>query len=161
VLFSSGDDGDEFTTVGVVSPDYPASSPWVTSVGGTSLAVGGNGRQTGQWGWSTARSFLCNQTLVDEQGCDASQLSGNSSIQDVLPAGKLDQSRADFANSIDPSDGFLYTTRIIDYEGPEQACDTTGDCTTRNVALNARRGYDNMTGLGAPTAGFVPALARR
>jgi subtilase family serine protease len=286
VLFSSGDGGDEFTTAGVVSPDYPASSPWVTSVGGTSLAVGSNGQRTGEWGWSTARSFLCNQTMVDEQGCTSDQLnqwlpvdlaldggagggtsydypqpfyqkgvvprslstvnagqtgpngvvgnqpmrvepdisldadpatgflegetqtfpdgvyydqyriggtslssplfagvlarvdqqrgssigfanpalyslSGTSSIQDVLPAGKLDQSRADFANSIDASDGFLFSTRIIDYEGPEQACTTTGACTTRNVALNARRGYDNMTGLGAPTTGFVPALARR
>jgi subtilase family serine protease len=286
VLFSSGDDGDEFTTVGVVSPDYPASSPWVTSVGGTSLAIGSNGQRTGEWGWSTARSFLCNQTMVDEQGCTSDQLnqwlpidlaldggsgggtsydypqpnyqkgvvprslstvnagqtgpngvvgnqpmrvepdisldadpatgflegitqtfpdgvyydqyriggtslssplfagvlarvdqqrgssigfvnpalyslSGSSSIGDVLPAGKLDQSRADFANSLDPSDGFLFTTRIIDYEGPEQVCDDTGACTTRNVALNARRGYDNMTGLGVPTSGFVQALAGR
>ena len=88
-------------------------------------------------------------------------LSGGSPIQDVLPAGKLDQSRADFANSLDPTDGFLFTTRIIDYEGPEQVCDDTGACTSRNVALNVRRGYDNMTGLGVPTAGFVQALARR
>ncbi|HEY1509661.1 MAG TPA: S53 family peptidase [Solirubrobacteraceae bacterium] len=287
VLFSSGDDGDEFTTVGTVSPDYPASSPWVTSVGGTSLSVGANGRTAGEFGWSTARSFLCNQTLVDEQGCTSDQLnqwlpidlaldggsgggtsydypqpfyqrgvvpnalstanagitgpngvvgnqpmrvepdisldadpatgylegetqtfpngvfydqyriggtslsspllagvlarvdqqrgssvgfanpalyslSGGSSISDVLPAGKLDQSRSDFANSLDPSDGFLFTTRIIDYEGPEQFCDPTSNvCSTRNVALNVRRGYDNMTGLGAPTTGFVQALARR
>jgi hypothetical protein len=28
VMFSSGDDGDEFTTVGQVTPDYPASSPF-------------------------------------------------------------------------------------------------------------------------------------
>ena len=40
------------------------------------------------------------------------------------PAGKQDQSRADYANSIDSSDGFLYTTRIIDYEGQEQFCTT-------------------------------------
>ena len=41
VFFSSGDDGDE--TGGVAgatpTPDWPASSPWVTAVGGTSLGV--------------------------------------------------------------------------------------------------------------------------
>ena len=38
------------------------------------------------------------------------------------PAGKQDQSRADYANSLDPIEGLLYPTRIIDYEGPEQYC---------------------------------------
>ena len=41
MFFSSGDDGDE--TGGVAgatpTPDWPASSPWVTAVGGTSLGV--------------------------------------------------------------------------------------------------------------------------
>lgn len=37
VLFSSGDDGDEYTTIGQVAADYPASSPWATAVGGTTL----------------------------------------------------------------------------------------------------------------------------
>ena len=58
-----------------------------------------------------------------------------------------------------PARGLLYTTRIIDYEGQEQYCTSTGACSTRNVALNATPGYDNMTGLGAPAAGFVSALA--
>ena len=53
VLFSSGDNGDEFTTLGFTSADYPASSPWVTAVGGTSLEVGAAGQRTGETGWST------------------------------------------------------------------------------------------------------------
>ncbi len=40
ILFSSGDNGDESTTMGYVTADYPASSPNVISVGGTSLLVG-------------------------------------------------------------------------------------------------------------------------
>jgi hypothetical protein len=78
----------------------------------------------------------------------------------VLPAGKQDQSRADFANEIDNSQGILFSTRISDYEGPEQFCDTNNVCTTRNVALNVSRGYDKMTGLGVGTSGFVRALGR-
>ncbi len=280
VLFSSGDNGDEFTTVGEVSPDYPASSPYSTAVGGTTLQIGSDGSRIGEFGWSTARSFFCNADNVAAGGCTASQegtwlpidlaldggsgggtsyvydqpayqagvvptslselrgsapmrvvpdismeadpatgmlvgetqtfpdgtyydqyriggtsvasplfagviaradeaagqslgflnpslysLSGDSgALYDVGPAGKQDQSRADFANSIDSSDGFLYTTRIIDYEGQEQFCPAptkkvpTPTCTTQNVALNTANGYDNMTGLGAPNDGFVAAL---
>jgi subtilase family serine protease len=88
-------------------------------------------------------------------------LSGNSrAVFDVGPAGKQDQSRADFANSIDASEGKLFWTRIIDYEGPEQFCSSATVCATQNVALNATAGYDNMTGLGAPNSGLVAALAK-
>ena len=275
VLFSSGDSGDEYTTVGQVAADYPASSPYATAVGGTTLQIGSNGQRLGEFGWSTARSFLCNATYQAAGGCTASQnnqwlpidlaldggsgggtsqvypqpfwqqgvvpaslsevngatpmrvepdismegdpgtgmlvgetqvfpdgtyydeyriggtsvasplmagviaradsqassalgfvnpalysFAGNSSVlYDVQNAGKQDQSRADYANSVDASQGLLYTTRIIDYEGAEQYCTSTGACSTRNVALHATGGYDNMTGLGAPAAGFVGALA--
>jgi subtilase family serine protease len=278
VLFSSGDSGDEFTTVGLNSPDYPASSPYSTAVGGTTLQIGSAGQRLGEFGWSTARSFLCNATYVALGGCSSSQegswlpidlaldggsgggtsyvypqpsyqagvvpaslselrgstpmrvepdismeadpatgmlvgetqtfpngtyydqyriggtsvasplfagvvarademagrslgflnpalysLAGNSSaIYDVGPAGKQDQSRADYANSIDSSQGILDSTRIIDYQGPEQFCSTSKkgvtSCSSQNVALNTAKGYDNMTGLGAPNSGFVPAL---
>lgn len=40
ITFSSGDNGDESQNVGFVTADYPASSPNVVSVGGTSLLVG-------------------------------------------------------------------------------------------------------------------------
>ena len=39
VYFSSGDSGDETANFGFASTDWPASSPWVTSVGGTALGV--------------------------------------------------------------------------------------------------------------------------
>ena len=276
VTFSSGDDGDEFTTMGVTTPDYPASSPFATAVGGTTLQVAKNGSRMGEYGWSTARSFLCNSTEITAGACTTSQLDkwlpidlaldggsgggtsyaytqpsyqagvvptklselrgstpmrvepdismdgdpatgmlvgetqtfpngvfydqyriGGTSVAsplfagviartdqtlgrplgflnptmyslagkakaifDVGPAGNQDQSRADFANSLDSSAGMLFTTRIIDYEGAEQFCSSATDCTTQNVALNATAGYDNMTGLGAPNAGFVNQLVK-
>ena len=60
LFFSSGDSGDE--TGGdpgaTPTPDWPASSPWVTAVGGTSLGVdAGNGRQL-EFGWETTKSNL-------------------------------------------------------------------------------------------------------
>src|SRR3989442_8810532 len=40
ICFSSGDNSDESRVQGYTRPDWPASSPYVTAVGGTSLAVG-------------------------------------------------------------------------------------------------------------------------
>jgi subtilase family serine protease len=275
VLFSSGDWEDNFTLTGVVAPTYPASSPWATGVGGTTLKVSATGQRFGELGWSTARSFLCNSTFQALGGCTDAQagtwtpinlaLDGGSgggtsfvylqpfyqagvvptslsnangstpmrvepdismdadpatgmlvgetqtfpngvyydqyriggtslsspllagviaradqatghplgflnpslyalyghsgALYDVLPAGKQDQSRADFANSIGPGDGFLYSTRIIDYEGQQQFCDAEAHCTTRDLSLHTAPGYDNMTGLGSPGEQFLSQLA--
>jgi len=276
VLFSSGDSGDEFTTAGIVSADYPASSPWATAVGGTSLEIGSAGQRLGEYGWSTARSFYCNSTYEAAGGCTAAQLGqwmpidealdggsgggtsvnyaqpfyqrgivpaalserngptpmrvepdvsmeadpatgmlvgetqqfpdgtyydqyriGGTSVASPLLAGVIaradqnrrfpigflnpalyslyhrpgalydvqgthqDMTRADYANSLDASQGFLYSTRIVDYEGQEQYCDVNNVCTTRNVAINTAPGYDSMTGLGAPGAAFVQSLSWR
>jgi subtilase family serine protease len=72
VQFSSGDEGDNFELLGVSTPDYPPSSPYVTAVGGTSLQVGPTGQRTGEVGWYTGRSVLCTANLVGfTAGCTA------------------------------------------------------------------------------------------
>ncbi len=275
VMFSSGDGGDEFTTLGFVAPAYPASSPWATAVGGTTLQVGENRQRLGEFGWSTARSFLCNEAYVSVGGCTDAQLGtwmpidlaldggsgggtstvyqqpsyqagvvptslsqingsqpmrvvpdismdadpatgelvgetytfpdgahysqerwggtslasplfagvvaradeaaghalgflnpllyslyGNGgALYDILPAGKQDESRADYVNGLNASQGTLYSTRIIDYQGEEQFCTPSGSCATRLVALHTATGYDNMTGLGSPGEDFVGSLS--
>lgn len=53
VYFASGDDGDNMAVVGARSAGFPDSSPWVTSVGGTSLAIGSNGQYLWEAGWGT------------------------------------------------------------------------------------------------------------
>jgi len=64
VFFSSGDNGDETNgdpaAFGAATPDWPASSPWVTAVGGTSLGVGADGSYLFETGWETGRSVLTN-----------------------------------------------------------------------------------------------------
>jgi subtilase family serine protease len=56
-FFSSGDSGYENPGEDPSSPhdqvDYPTSSPYVTSVGGTSLAIGKNKNYEWETGWST------------------------------------------------------------------------------------------------------------
>jgi subtilase family serine protease len=64
VFFSSGDCGDELDPNGLCGglgqrrADYPASSPNVTAVGGTSLAVGKSNAYLFETGWGTGVSFL-------------------------------------------------------------------------------------------------------
>jgi subtilase family serine protease len=53
VYFASGDDGDNQAAAGRVSAGFPDSSPWVTSVGGTSLAIDRRGGYLWESGWGT------------------------------------------------------------------------------------------------------------
>lgn len=77
VLFSSGDDGDNFADFGLAVPDYPATSPLVTAVGGTSLEVGAGNSRSAEYGWSTAKQTLC--TSATATNCGSA----------TTPAGKL------------------------------------------------------------------------
>ena len=58
IYFSSGDNGDEADNLGSRSVDWPASSPWVTAVGGTSLGVGACNQYLFETGWGTGYSVL-------------------------------------------------------------------------------------------------------
>jgi subtilase family serine protease len=57
-FFSSGDDGDEVAASGKRQTDYPASDPYVTAVGGTSLAVGRSNNYLWESGWGTNKYDL-------------------------------------------------------------------------------------------------------
>ncbi|MEU7042982.1 S53 family peptidase [Streptomyces varsoviensis] len=56
--FSSGDNGDNAAKTGTKQVDTPANSPWVTSVGGTSLAVGKGNTYQWETGWGTHKADL-------------------------------------------------------------------------------------------------------
>ena len=56
IYFSSGDNSDESLVVGYATADWPASSPYVTAVGGTSLAVGAGNNYLFETGWGTTTS---------------------------------------------------------------------------------------------------------
>ena len=58
LYFSSGDNGDEVDTLGYATTDNPASSPWVTAVGGTSLGVGATNNYLFETSWGTTKSVL-------------------------------------------------------------------------------------------------------
>ena len=63
VYFSSGDNGDETAVHGSAVTDWPASSPWVTAVGGTSLGVDAANTRVLETGWGTS-NYNCNTTTL-------------------------------------------------------------------------------------------------
>jgi subtilase family serine protease len=65
VLFSSGDEGDNFGISGLAAPDYPAVSPFVTAVGGTTLEINKANQRAAEYGWSTAKQVLCESTVTN------------------------------------------------------------------------------------------------
>lgn len=56
IYFSSGDNSDESLVEGLATADWPASSPFVTAVGGTTLAVGSSNNYLFETGWGTTTS---------------------------------------------------------------------------------------------------------
>ena len=119
IYFSSGDNNDEVHVVGFATPDWPASSPWVTAVGGTSLAVGASNDYLFETGWGTKRArwnttctnggpaaWCPNPTVADSYGDvggswlyggggGVSCLFGRPSYQDgVVPASLVAQSQS-------------------------------------------------------------------
>jgi subtilase family serine protease len=50
--------------VGRPEPDFSASDPWVTAVGGTSLGIGKNGQRVVETGWETTKYTLTNGSWV-------------------------------------------------------------------------------------------------
>lgn len=57
-FFSSGDSGNDVAASGKLQTDYPASDPYVTAVGGTSLAVGRGDGYLWETGWGTNKFDL-------------------------------------------------------------------------------------------------------
>ena len=127
IYFSSGDNGDESLVDGYRTADWPASSPFVTAVGGTSLAVGAGNAYLFETGWGTTRSrwnTSCGSTpswcpkppgtWLYGSGGGVSQLFGEPFYQSgVVPAavynaqGRNGRAVPDVAAVGDPNTGYL------------------------------------------------------
>jgi len=122
VYFSSGDDGDEVSTLGYQTVDWPASSVHVTAVGGTSLGVGANDDYLFETGWGTAASALGPRGwrpappgvfLYGSGGGTSFVFDEPSWQQGVVPAflssawGRTNRVVPDIALDGDPNTGFL------------------------------------------------------
>jgi subtilase family serine protease len=74
VQFSSGDEGDNFIVSGKQQPSFPGTSPYATSIGGTSVEIGAQDNRLDEVGWSTGISILCSQELAELGACESSEV---------------------------------------------------------------------------------------
>jgi subtilase family serine protease len=112
-LFSSGDNGDELANTGLKQADYPTSDPYVTSVGGTSTAIGANGKISFQTGWGTQKYSLSSDGkswtsvgFLYGAGGGTSSLFNQPSYQQGVTSSPYRQD-PDVAMDADPNTGML------------------------------------------------------
>ncbi|WIB62655.1 MULTISPECIES: S53 family peptidase [unclassified Curtobacterium] len=129
LYFSSGDNGDETAALGQPEPDFPASSPWVTAVGGTSLGIDASGRKAYETGWGDTLDKIVSTNGTDSYaaplpgnlfgggaGGGASTYFAQPSYQKgIVPAGLANGKRVspDLGALADPYTGFSIGIRPI------------------------------------------------
>ncbi len=115
-MFSSGDNGDWLPLTGTVQTDYPATDPYVTSVGGTTTMIDRDGGLANETGWGTIKYSLSSDgnswDLVGYlygSGGGFSALFNRPSYQDgvVPPSSLAGRASPDIAFDADPTTGML------------------------------------------------------
>jgi subtilase family serine protease len=121
IYFSSGDSSDESLSVGYRTVDWPASSPFVTAVGGTSLGVGQDNSRVIETGWGTHTRSLNvtsgnwgTEAWLYGSGGGVSRIFAEPSYQTgVVPAsvfavqGRTGRAVPDIAAFGDPNTGYM------------------------------------------------------
>jgi subtilase family serine protease len=114
VYFSSGDNGDETSAFGFATTDYPASSPWVTAVGGTSLGISSTNTRVIETGWGTSNYNSDPKTLVSTwtgwlygAGGGVSKIFAEPSYQTNAGLKSTGRAVPDVAALADPQTGLL------------------------------------------------------
>ncbi|HEY8673939.1 MAG TPA: S53 family peptidase [Candidatus Dormibacteraeota bacterium] len=118
VMFSSGDSGDDVAVTGLRQTDFPADSPLVTAVGGTSTAIGPTGSLLAQTGWGTEKYSLSSDgkswvpissnPFLYGAGGGYSLLFNRPGYQNgVVPQGQSGRAVPDVSLDADPTTGML------------------------------------------------------
>jgi len=120
IYFSSGDNSDESLVVGYKTADWPASSPFVTAVGGTTLGVAQDNSRAVETGWGTFSASLkasgswTSPSWLYGAGGGVSRLFAEPSYQvGVVPnsvfnaQGRVGRAVPDIAALGDPNTGYM------------------------------------------------------
>jgi subtilase family serine protease len=92
----------------------------------------------------------------------AVDVSHPAAYNDIVPPASPDSAavvRVDYDNTVNSTDGYVVSLRVIDFEGTETYCDATDNCASRLNTLSTAPGYDSMTGIGSVGAQFISRLA--
>jgi subtilase family serine protease len=118
VMFSTGDNGDNSTTTGSVSANFPATDPWVTAVGGATIGLNSSNKAAVETGWEDegegqsgsgwAELPAAQGGFAGGSGGGTSSLYATPTYQSKLSPAQTGGHRAipDIAGSADPYTGF-------------------------------------------------------
>jgi subtilase family serine protease len=180
--FSSGDHGDwsPFTPGHQPAVQFPASDPWVTSVGGTSLATGPHGSYKWETGWGGDAAALAADdtswtglpgTFAGGSGGGPSSLFTQPFYQrGVVPASLSEPAGAaapmrvmpDIAADADPGTGMLIGLTMPTSDGTRQYAEVVGSGTSLATPLIAGIQADAQQARRGVPIGFAnPALYAR
>jgi subtilase family serine protease len=181
IYFASGDNSDESLVVGYRTTDWPASSPFVTAVGGTTLAVGASNNYLFETGWGTFTSSWTGTawsptppgTWLYGAGGGVSRIFAEPSYQQgVVPAsvfaaqGRTGRAVPDIAADADPNTGYLIgetqtfpdgTVKYSEYRigGTSLACPlVAGIMALADQAAGAPHGFANPFFYGLSSTAF-------
>lgn len=152
VYFASGDDGDNAAATGKMSVGFPDSSPWVTSVGGTSLAIGSSGQYLWESGWGTTTTDWNGNAWSPAAPGDFYYGSGGGVSHffaqpwyqtGVVPAGlaayngSAHRAEPDLAMAADPQTGVVFSQTYVDPNGHRRIIDSWIGGTSLSTPLTA------------------------
>jgi subtilase family serine protease len=158
VYVASGDDGDNRLAAGKVSAGFPDSSPWVTSVGGTSLAISRTGDYEWEAGWGTTTTDWTGKRWAPKAPGDFMYGSGGGPshvfpmpayqagavpLADAAWKGIARRAEPDLAMDADPQTGVTFAQTYVDGNGRRRIIDS----------------WVGGTSLAAPLVAGVMALA--
>ncbi len=158
VYVASGDDGDNRLAAGRVSAGFPDSSPWVTSVGGTSLAISRTGDYEWEAGWGTTTTDWTGTRWAPKAPGDFMYGSGGGPshvfpmpayqagavpLADATWKGIARRAEPDLAMDADPQTGVTFAQTYVDGNGRRRIIDS----------------WIGGTSLAAPLVAGVMALA--
>jgi subtilase family serine protease len=179
IYFSSGDNGDESLVEGYVTADWPASSPFVTAVGGTTLAIGSANNYLFETGWGTYTSTWTGTnwspaapgTWLYGGGGGVSRIFAEPSYQvGVVPSsvfsaqGRTGRAVPDVSADADPNTGYLIgetqtfpdgTVKYSEYRlgGTSLACPlVAGIMALADQSIGKPHGFANPVFYGHPGA---------
>jgi subtilase family serine protease len=86
-----------------------------------------------------------------------------AAFNDIVPPANPNSSaviRVDYANTVNKSNGYVVSLRVLDYQGLETYCDGSGNCASRLVTLTTTPGFDGITGIGTVGPQFIFRVSR-
>jgi subtilase family serine protease len=139
VYFASGDDGDNRVAAGRLSAGFPDSSPWVTSVGGTSLAISQSGDYEWEAGWGTTTTDWNGTKWAPKAPGDFMYGSGGGPshvfampayqvgavpLADAMWKGTPRRTEPDVAMDADPQTGVTFAQTYVEPNGRKKIIDS-------------------------------------